>query len=48
MVLTLIIGVVCLLVGGFGGYQWGAAVERKAAAALNSAGSFIGQAAKKL
>lgn len=30
----IIVGIVCILAGGYGGYKWGAAVERKANAAI--------------
>lgn len=44
----LVVAVICILLGGFGGYKWGAAAERKAAAALGVLGGAIGQGAKKL
>ena len=44
MVTCIIFGVVCIFAGGYGGYRWGAAVERKAA---NVAG-VLGGVAKKL
>jgi len=37
-----------ILLGGFGGYKWGAAVERKAAAAIGAASSAAGGFSKKI
>lgn len=37
-----------ILFGGFGGYKWGASVERKAASALNSVGKTVGGLGGKL
>lgn len=45
VLVSLVVGV---FAGGYGGYRWGAAVERKAAAALGAAGGAIGQASKHL
>lgn len=48
MVTYLIIAGVCILAGGFGGYQWGAAVQRKAQAELNALSQGVAQMSKKL
>jgi hypothetical protein len=48
MIGYIIVGVVCLLFGGFGGYQWGAAAERKAQALLGSAQTGLANLGKKL
>ena len=46
MVTYLVVAVVCILLGGFGGYKLGASAERKAQAALTAVG--LGNVAKKI
>jgi hypothetical protein len=46
--ITVIVGAVCILAGGFGGYQWGAAVERKAQAELAALQASAKSVASKL
>ena len=48
MIWYIAVAVVCLLAGGYGGFMWGASVEKKAQVALGAAGGAIGSAAKKL
>ena len=46
MITYLVVAVVCILLGGYGGYKWGASVEKKAALAAGSIG--LSGVAKKL
>jgi hypothetical protein len=46
--LTLILVAVAVLAGGFGGYKYGASVERKAAAAIAKAATAVGSVATKV
>lgn len=32
----IVVGIVCILAGGYGGYRWGAAVQKKAQAVVNA------------
>ena len=48
MIGYIVVAVVCILLGGFGGYKWGASVERKAAAVGGVVAGGLGSVAKKL